>query len=699
MVKRVSFVILISILTAAMACSLFVTGPRGVLVHAAETSVPYEESAVMDDLKDATVDGKPFALADYPAKAGADPALLLFTEYCYSPDPAKAEDLGLYVYIYNPGGLTFDVSQAGSTYFNKIQLAVGERTGALYRKNSLIYLNRSTAADGCDGRFYKFKVSLGTYAREEIFKAFEESEKRTYKISGFELRDPAFFNATEYEVSQSYTFTGYVKGYGPGALEESTLRCTLDALETVKLNVGHTFYRTKTSELGGGYQKQLNTVYFSVPKRFFDTFGTLQRIKAEWYEYKTKPIVVTSDETFYNAALPYVGKTLNNGGTQPYDSAIGYGIGGSMETQSSFGSPLYSFQGFNWNISPVLDSDYTVDNKDKIIEKLVYLLPTKDWRDIDSYDPLTDYSYLFGRKGNALLEYIYDYTPKSADPGGSGGGGFGGGGGRDFDESEDAPGIEAIADMGNETPTVEVKGGTLPAELFEDDIDASRKIDNASGKIQKGYSYYDFDASLDLQLLETWSGTRHTFWDTWEAFGFWDALLDRVPNEATKAAAPIYVLSDSDMSVSNEAIIDNLLINAKDVDAIRTAYAQAANNDEYLVLFRFAASDYYSEAAAIVKYGLVSSNTYGCAYIAQESVFLDFDIIQLTFVKEDVVTIVPAVSSPIDIVDDPTPPTDMPPKSETINWKKALAIALTVILVVVVGILVYKVIKNRSNNL
>lgn len=40
----------------------------------------------------------------------------------------------------------------------------------------------------------------------------------------------------------------------------------------------------------------------------------------------------------------------------------------------------------------------------------------------------------------------------------------------------------------------------------------------------------------------------------------------------------------------------------------------------------------------------------------QETVNLDFDIIDLTFVKEDVKTVIPVVMSPIDIVHDATPP-------------------------------------------
>ncbi len=687
MIRRISTTISTLILIAAIAALSFLTEARGVLVRAADASVSYAKSAVMDDLKGATIDGKIFDLDDYPAKADAAPELLLFTEYCFSKDPAKAKDFGLFAYVYNPGGITFDNSVAANTYFNKIQLAVNEQG---YRKYSMIYLNRSTAADGCDGRFYKFQISLGENTRDELLEELAKNEERVYKLSGFELRDPAAFNATEYAIAQTYTFTGYVKGYGAGSQNESTLSCTLDALDTVAFDVNHTFYRTKTSELGGNYKKQINTVYFAVPKQLFEAYGKLQRIKAEWYEYKTKPIVVTSDRDFYNAALPYVGKLITEGGNTNYDTNIGYGIG-SEALYDDFNTALSQFLGYNWNILP--DSHF-LGSGDKQIKKLVYLLPTKNWCGIDEYDPLTDYSDSLEGQGNALLNYIYAYQPKPEGQEGGGDSGFGGGGGGSWDVGGEMPSFDGEISF----PTVNVKGGTLPAELFEDDIDDSRKITNESGNIDFGYSYYDFNANTDLHTLNTWSDTKPSFWDTWNAFGFWDAILDRVPQEASKTAAPIYVLTDTDMSASNADLIDNLLINAKDVDAIRAAYNEAEQNDEYLVLFRFAVSDYYSAAAEILQYGLLHTDEItGRAYIAQESVFLDFDVIQLTFEKESVKTIVPAVSSPIDIVNDPTPPTDMPPDTNGAEKiiKIILAVILTVVVAVLIGVIIYKVIKNR----
>ena len=106
-----------------------------------------------------------------------------------------------------------------------------------------------------------------------------------------------------------------------------------------------------------------------------------------------------------------------------------------------------------------------------------------------------------------------------------------------------------------------------------------------------------------------------------------------------------------------------------------------------VVLFRFATSDYYSEAVDIIEpnAGFLWSDKHyeGQAYIAQESVFFDFDIIQLTFNKEGVYTVIPVVASPIDVVNDITPPTNMPGGLEW--WQIVLALVLIVLLVVLLA--------------
>ena len=108
------------------------------------------------------------------------------------------------------------------------------------------------------------------------------------------------------------------------------------------MDVQHTYYRTESSGKGENHRNQLDTVYFAVPKRLFDTYGKLQRIKAEWYEFKTKDYVVTSNSEFYNAVQSYLGKIVpsSNGKVDTIEPVlnddIGYALANGMETISAW---------------------------------------------------------------------------------------------------------------------------------------------------------------------------------------------------------------------------------------------------------------------------------------------------------------------------------------------------------------------------
>ena len=74
----------------------------------AETALTYEQTNVLDDLTNATIDGKPFSLTDYNFDKNKETQVLSFVEYCYSFYENKQDKYGLYVYVYNPKGLQFE---------------------------------------------------------------------------------------------------------------------------------------------------------------------------------------------------------------------------------------------------------------------------------------------------------------------------------------------------------------------------------------------------------------------------------------------------------------------------------------------------------------------------------------------------------------------------------------------------------------
>lgn len=602
------------------------------------TENTFETSNVLADLKSADN----FDITDYPFdETGKQhvPGVINVVEYCYSFKSSMQDNYGLYLYFYNPQCINI----VGTSNLNKVQIATkyttnaqGEKVPSNYEKFDLKFCNMSTDANYFR-LFYKFKVVDHISSDGKTILQRVNSNERRYDISGIELLTSGSNNATEYGVSGTYKFTGYAKGYGADETAECNLDCKVKQLETVTLDVKHTYYRTLSSSKGAGYQNQVDTAYFAVPKRLFDTYGTLQRIKAEWYEYKTKDIVITSNQDFYNKALPYVGAYLG----YEYNSTLGISLGQGCGD----GGGGLQVARWGWN----LGQNYLHN----ACETLHYLFKTSN---ISAYDPYGSVTNTGGVESNALYDYILNYN-KSA------------------------------------SAYLPIKDGRISADMFESDIDDYRKMDNEFGKIQNGYCYYDFDAEVDIQKLSSYKDGNPSFWDNWTNWGLWNAIVGNIPEEESRTICPIYTLKATDFNGSDSDISDRLLIKSGDVSRLRAYYNDAKNIDaaddeeKVVVLFRFATTDYFSTPVDIVEIngGFLWNDkfTSGQAYRAQESVFLDFDIIQLTFLKDGFYTVIPAVSSPLDIVNDITPPYVQPDLVSDNWWESILGIVLLILLLVV----------------
>ncbi|MEG9430637.1 MAG: hypothetical protein VZQ61_06940, partial [Christensenellaceae bacterium] len=237
---------------------------------AIDPSIKLDSSDVLSDLRS----DSSFNLNNYPFDEDSELKLISFNEYCYSFYANLQANYGLYVYIYNPQCLNI----VQNSVLNKIQIAVaydenGNPTD--YEKFRLQFCSVSTESDYYR-LFYKFKV---IDPDNKILNRVNSNERR-YDVSGIELYTEGKTNAIDYGISRTFYYTGYAAGYGPGKAAESTLTCRTEKLETVELDVKHTFWRSLTSSKGAGYQNQLDTVYFSVPNYFFENYGKLQRIKA-----------------------------------------------------------------------------------------------------------------------------------------------------------------------------------------------------------------------------------------------------------------------------------------------------------------------------------------------------------------------------------------------------------------------------------
>lgn len=121
---------------------------------------------------------------------------------------------------------------------------------------------------------------------------------------------------------------------------------------------------------------------------------------------------------------------------------------------------------------------------------------------------------------------------------------------------------------------------------------------------------------------------------------------------------------------------------------------EATEQDKTVYLLRFAVTDYHSTEVENVG----SYDTLGVpfpdwlddnAYMAQQTAFLNLDVIDVTFLKDGVYTTLAAVSDPIDILNPTSPPVNVPDDGLNLLQIVLLVLALIVLLVILMPILPY----------
>ena len=358
----------------------------------------FEQTSVLDDLQGSTIGGKPFDISDYPHNGKGSPQIIAFAEFCYSYYEEKQDDYSFYVYVYNPQDVAFDTA----TERNKIQFSSGKDSG--YHKYPLEFVKYSDDA-GYEGRFFKFKVRLTDAERGAIWKSVEEN-RREYRISGIELSVGGVVE--EYGCKQVYTYSGFALGYGSPLAEDDTLTCTVDGLETyLTLDVQSTYYRPGGTNGEGYTQDTLHSVYFSVPNAIIEEYGEMTAVHATWLNVLTNPVVVTGNESVYNAILPYIGTTVD-GGNFTYagddNSPVRYALlAGEYNESASWNNASYGHAIISYNAN----AHYT--RSDRAITDLQYIF-LADNGDADAYTLPAE--ALIGNKADGVKGYFETYTKK-----------------------------------------------------------------------------------------------------------------------------------------------------------------------------------------------------------------------------------------------------------------------------------------------
>ena len=608
MVKRFIYVIL-----AAVMCVVTAICGQGKLSASADTEdsvqAVYESTNVLNNLKGATIGGKEFDLADYPHNDNGKPQIISFVEFCYSYYAEKQDDFGLYVYIYNPQDVVFDMSGER----NKIQLTYGNVKS--YSKYVLEFLNYSTEA-GYEGRFWKFKIRLTDEQKSAILREVDENS-RVYKVSGVELAIKG--NSTEYTCAQVYTYKGYALGYGSELAQSDTLICTVDGFDKyLSLDVRSTYYRPEGSNGSEYKQDTLHSVYFSVPNSIIDEYGEMTAVHATWLNAHTAPIYITGDEGYYDRFCEVVGKETTGDYGFHTNQSGGY-LGG-------FYFVGYS-HGYNYS-----------NNVDTVLNRLDYAFYA-DNGDADSYSLPAE--ALVGDKESGKKGWFETYTAR-----------FGG------------------SRVNNKYSAV----------LF-DEVDSE-------------FTDIEITASDSFKLTSVI--TSQNLWQK-----LWGTSTSYT-NTYNISAIQKVTKSDLDNALNEREFCKNYFVAESDYEEISNYIKTATAKNETVYLFRYYQSEYFAVELSqgvwktgwhFETVGDMNRPTYGTyfssentnAYLMQMWVQLDFDIIDLTFTKDGVDTIIPVIMSPMDIAADATPPLET--MKDGPNW---LAIILGVILLIIIVILLFK---------
>ena len=139
-----------------------------------------------------------------------------------------------------------------------------------------------------------------------------------------------------------------------------------------------------------------------------------------------------------------------------------------------------------------------------------------------------------------------------------------------------------------------------------------------------------------------------------------------------------------------KSVCDRLYVFENDFNDFKSyynKYAKSENNDYNekctVYLFRYMVTDYIAQEATALKFnGKKWEQQDTNARFFQETVNLDFDIIDLTFVKDDVYTVIPVAMAPIDVIHDSTAPVNTT-SDKNFDLKKLLQIILGGLLLIV----------------
>lgn len=192
-------------------------------------------------------------------------------------------------------------------------------------------------------------------------------------------------------------------------------------------------------------------------------------------------------------------------------------------------------------------------------------------------------------------------------------------------------------------------------------------------------------------------GRTITYDDSWPINGsltqydFGDVLkllFEHTQDTADINLKPIQEVTWSEIkNLTDEQISQTYFIAESDVPEFKHYVKNENSLNKTVYLFRYDMESFHTEQ-------LYAENLGICGYVWQEPIYLDFDIISLTYEKAGVKTIIPVVSNPIDIIAGIEPPSNsLIPEFENL-WKSTMTDFLTTLFgIIAIALFVFLVLR------
>ena len=578
--------------------------PLSVFADETETAIPHKdlsETTIEYDFN--TVFYKRFNVSDYVKNSKKDFEFIAATEtfvdgfsnffvYVYNPQQKniniKSDKNTLNIAYYSKAKDNLDIDDIAENDFNKLPLTFICSYGAVVENESF-----------SNGTILKFKVG-GNLLNVESEK---ERLNRHYKLADLELLIDNNNNPVHFVVGRHFEImckNGYTFTYE-------------NDLAILDVDAYHTFYRTETEDVD--VYKDIQSIYFPVPKEYENLYGSLYSMKINYTVEKYNPILLCQN---YYVANAFMTQYIDNDTVPKFDNS-----------------------NFKWSVV-----------YDKVTWNAGDLL-CDAWNKVYNLSPLSTYKdLLYGHKSSVVKKTFYNFDgivemplyPDVAIP---------------VENAEEFPLRLAIQYTGDYSPSgLALNGYELLPEIDKYQDDEYFKYSSV---------YYSKEITVDdipgsFNKYKICSGWQN-FWN----FGYKNVAGEEIPFE------PFQKIDINDLTkLDKQTFSGKYLVDINDIKCTNdcgNCISCAVKNEKYSdcdwYLLRYEQTDFKSYDAVLI------DNTTGYyykddnkAFVIQTDVIRNFDTISLKFKQETedgaYYNTFPIGRTPTDFIADVTFPSEKP---------------------------------------